>query len=237
MKIQHNPVSPPTQRVSIMPEKPFPSHLKLHKLALAKAEMSGTVPLALFTRLATHSAVAVGLLASAEPLALQLRFGFDSEGWLVIKGYLSGKLPLVCQRCLEVIEQTVALSISLARVVSEQDMARFPSEYEPLVHAEESIEVIDLIEDDVLLSLPLVPMHNDETCAEGLLPLIPLTACDEAFEDSRERDEAEGVRDGAKGVEKDGAKTGEARLADSDSSRDNPFRVLEALKTTVDDDI
>jgi len=165
MKLQHKSVSPPSDRVSTMPEKPFPPHLKLQRLALARAEITGLISSNQFERLREHGAVQPEALEAAEPLVLTLSFGFDSEGWLVIKGNLDGSLPLVCQRCLESYERPINLSICLARVTDECDLERLPGEYEPLLHQEESIGTVDLIEDDVLLSLPLVPKHDIGACS------------------------------------------------------------------------
>lgn len=165
MKLQHSQVSPPSRCVTVMPEKPFPPHLKLQRLALAKAQISGLVPLSQFERLRAHGTVVPEAVDAAEPLVLELSFGFDSEGWLVIKGAVTGCLPMVCQRCLDRFDQPIALEISLARVSDEKQLARLPSEYEPLLHHEESILTVDLIEDDILLSLPLVPMHEPDLCS------------------------------------------------------------------------
>lgn len=205
MKLQHNHVSPPNRsRVSIMPEKPFPPHLKLQRLALAKAEITGLVSLSHFERLREHGAVLPEAFDSADPLVLTLNFGFDSEGWLVIKGTLEGVLPMVCQRCLDPYLRPVLLPISLARVADEKEMERLPSEYEPLVHNEESIQTVDLIEDDVLLSLPLVPMHAPGECSVRYVEASDEPAPQEV----------------------------KAEVA-SAPKRENPFKVLEALKSDV----
>lgn len=202
MKLQHNHVSPPNiSRVSTMPDKPFPPHLKLQRLALAKAEVAGLVFLRDFERLREHGAVSPEALDSADPLALTLSFGFDSEGWLVIKGSLEGELPMICQRCLDPYLRSIVLPISLARVANEKDLGRLPSEYEPLLHDDESIKTVDLIEDDVLLSLPLVPMHPPEECSASFAEAV--------IESVSEK----------------------AEVAPSAPKRENPFKVLEVLKS------
>ncbi len=42
-----------------------------------------------------------------------------------------------------------------------------PDRYEPLILTDEQLSLSKLIEDEVLLSLPMAPMHEPEECPAG----------------------------------------------------------------------
>jgi uncharacterized protein len=79
---------------------------------------------------------------------------------------LNGCLHLVCQRCL----QGCAIDLEEKRrfilVASEADADNYPledEEQEPLV-ASQHFNLLETIEDEVLLSLPLIPKHPEGFC-------------------------------------------------------------------------
>ena len=78
---------------------------------------------------------------------------------------LSGNVQLLCQRCLRPVDVTVSSDRLLYLAGSEAEAERLEATL-----AEEDIEVLvvdgaldlaGLVEDEVLLTLPLVPMHGD----------------------------------------------------------------------------
>ena len=58
-----------------------------------------------------------------------------------------------------------AISPRLARVESEAEAYRLGGEYEPLLIGAERISVRELVEDELLLTLPDFPQHADAQCA------------------------------------------------------------------------
>ena len=93
---------------------------------------------------------------------------------------------LSCQRCLEAVELPVECDVSLAVVGDDEAAANLPQAYEPLVLEGERISLIDLIEDDLLLGLPVTPRHAEHACQA---PPIPETAEPVAPEDAPEETE------------------------------------------------
>jgi len=86
----------------------------------------------------------------------QLEFG-TFEGRPSIEVRVEGEVFLACQRCLKPCRCAVDESASL--VVVARDVDEVPGGYESLLGDPERLSVAELIEEQVLLGLPLVPMH------------------------------------------------------------------------------
>jgi len=91
----------------------------------------------------------------------QLEFG-TFEGRITVAVRVEGEVFLACQRCLKPCACAVDEDALLVLVASDAD--EVPGGYEPLLGDAERLSVAEVIEEQVLLGLPLVPMH--ETAAE-----------------------------------------------------------------------
>jgi len=134
--------------------------LEINPFALAdrRVELSGEMAIAVFTRLAN-------LLASKEGMVqVQLRFGRDKYGPPYLKGQLSTVLRLVCQRCGEPVSCDINVKPCLSPVVSDSQAASLPKEYEPLVTHGEPVLLADVIEEELLLNIPMFPKHRSGKC-------------------------------------------------------------------------
>jgi len=76
-------------------------------------------------------------------------------------------LGLVCQRCLTAVPFCVDSQFRL-RIVSADDrraLQRITPGFEPFVAAEgEAMSLSDVVEDELLLALPMAPMHAEGMC-------------------------------------------------------------------------
>jgi uncharacterized protein len=93
----------------------------------------------------------------------QLRFG-SFEGRTTVDVHVSGEAMLACQRCLGPCE--CALDETAQLILVADDTQDTPGGYEPHVAVPEHLSLAALIEEQVLLALPLVPMHaaDDAQC-------------------------------------------------------------------------
>lgn len=91
----------------------------------------------------------------------------------VIKGVIRAKIQLECQSCLQLLDIKVNSDVKLAIVESDEAAALIPEEYEPLLCNEEKITFNDIIEDEILLSLPAIPKHEYD-CFERQEPDITI---------------------------------------------------------------
>ncbi|MGD2074743.1 MAG: YceD family protein [Gammaproteobacteria bacterium] len=109
------------------------------------------------------------LLASRQgELAVHLEFGLDERRIRALRGSIQGTVTLVCQRCLKGLSFPINLRFCLGIVSSEGEIDRLPEGYEPLLVSGEPIRTLDVIEDEVLLAIPAIPLHEQSgSCKIG----------------------------------------------------------------------
>ena len=89
------------------------------------------------------------------------------RGVPVVEVAVEADIPLVCQRCLGVVEWPVE---SMARVAIVKDLAaadRLDAEFDPFIAADGRLALRDVAEEQLLLALPLVPRHEDDAQCEA----------------------------------------------------------------------
>ena len=99
---------------------------------------------------------------------------------------LKGRVHLVCQRCLQDCAVELAEKRRFILVASEEEADAYPledEEQEPLV-ASQHFNLLETIEDEVLLSLPLIPKHPEGFCE----PHASVFGSDDADEGAQERE-------------------------------------------------
>jgi uncharacterized protein len=92
---------------------------------------------------------------------VRIRFRGGAQGFPEISGTLSGSLGLTCQRCLGVLDWPLELGFQLAVVESEEDIEEVAEPFDTLMAGEHGILLAEIVEDEVLSSLPLAPVHED----------------------------------------------------------------------------
>ncbi len=105
-------------------------------------------------------------LAGALPgteMAVEFRFG-SAETGVAVETHLEGKVVLICQRCLQSVEVPVISDSMLAVLGTDAAANELPEDREPVVADATRLDLRWLAEEEVLLALPLVPMH-DAACA------------------------------------------------------------------------
>ena len=127
--------------------------------------LAGSIPISRLSRLAE------GLLDTAGVVQVSLDFGRDELGRRCIRGRLSSRLVVQCQRCLEPLTLDLDCPVALQPVEGSEEAERVEKEYDPLtISPGERIKLAELIEDELLLSLPQVPKHPPGDCRPGLEP-------------------------------------------------------------------
>lgn len=126
-------------------------------------EIHDTISVSQFSRLS-------GLLASGEgALDFRLKGGISAEGRPGLGLQVQGTLMLVCQRCLEPFEFKLDIAANFVIVPDESALPGEEAERddEDYLVADAHMQVIELIEDELLLAIPLAPMHADDECVAG----------------------------------------------------------------------
>lgn len=97
-----------------------------------------------------------------------LQFGVDANRSYFIKGALAASVELICQRCNKPMNIQVDANISLCPVISEKQAGSLPEEYEPLVTHGELVALKTIVEDELLLALPMAVKHPVGECPAEL---------------------------------------------------------------------
>lgn len=98
-------------------------------------------------------------LAEFAPQALHVDLRVYSDvgrqGWL--EGQIGGRLRLECRVCSESFEWSLHAPVKLALAMSEEDEERLMDAGEPLWVRDDVIRLHEIVEDEVLLALPMMP--------------------------------------------------------------------------------
>lgn len=133
------------------------------RLAELHKTYSGRLKPAVFVRL--NEAVE----GVSEDIDYGLRFAKEA-GRAVLEGHVRARLVMKCQRCLEPVEVAVDSVFRFGVVASEADSERLPDDLDPLLVTDQPVDPLDLLEDELLLCLPLVPMHQPGECRRPSVP-------------------------------------------------------------------
>ncbi|MGF1644819.1 MAG: DUF177 domain-containing protein [Thiotrichales bacterium] len=127
-------------------------------MADKSARLEGALPLARFERLSA---------ALADPQGearFRLAFRHLGAGRYRVSGELDADLTLQCQRCLNPFAARIESRFELAMVESEEAAERALEQdaLESVIVNEQSLSVVELLEDELLLALPAIPRHPED---------------------------------------------------------------------------
>ena len=97
---------------------------------------------------------------------VSLSFGLDEQQLVVISGKANIEVDLECQRCNEVFAHECDVQFTYTPYKGEKTEEEAPEEYD-LVDLNEygEVDLIQLIEDEFILNLPQIPMHDEADCS------------------------------------------------------------------------
>lgn len=137
----------------------LPARVEPYRLAAQGETLEGLVALAELKRLAAEAGPQEG------EARVRLRFEHDAQGRRIIEGRLKATLQLPCRRCLQLMEQRVGSEFLLGMATSDRLAAELPSTHEPLLVEDGQLDLLAVVEDELILSLPQVVYHAEADCA------------------------------------------------------------------------
>ncbi|MCG8315139.1 MAG: YceD family protein [Pseudomonadales bacterium] len=152
-----------------MLESTLPDRIKPVKFAKRNSSFVGKWPLEKFSRLAADTVAASG------EVSIDAAFSYD-EGFPSLCGKLKADVQLQCQRCLEPVIVPLSVEINVAFVVTEERLENLPEPYEGVLLEEDEISIVEVVEQELILALPIVayheqcdfyPYHTEEEKAES----------------------------------------------------------------------
>ena len=148
---------------------PWSKPLAIDRLCRDGAEIDFDLPLAALPRLASRVEQTGGSVRGA------VRFGRHS-GIAVADLSLQGEAMLRCQRCMQPMRWPVRSAVRVALVASAAEADALPGEIEPVLAPEGRLRIAELVEEELLLTLPIVPLHESADCAAPGEPPGPQAA-------------------------------------------------------------
>lgn len=129
----------------------------LDGLAERNAELCGEIQLNRLARLR-------GMLREdAGSVRAVLSFRPRRDGWLIVGLEYRAALTLTCQRCLGSMVYDAGGCVELLVLEDSSLESQAPASLEPVVLDGDRLSPAQLIEDELIISLPLVPRHTDES--------------------------------------------------------------------------
>ncbi len=140
----------------------LPDQIEPALLAEKGAQLDGRVALGKMERLTP--------LLAAEPgeAWVELAFAIDAQGLRTVHGRVRAEVELQCQRCLQPVPCAIDSEFHLAVIASATEERRLPKGFEPLDCSDGPVATVRLVEDEILLGLPLVAHHPDAGCNEEM---------------------------------------------------------------------
>lgn len=136
----------------------IPAHIEPRRLVDRGIALEGAVPATGMKRLNAL------LDAPAGEVQVELSFTRDEQGISAMHGHYQADVTLICQRCLQQVVLGLDTECDVGFVASDEAAKNLPRHYEPVILDDEALDLHALIEDELLLALPVVPMHPMGTC-------------------------------------------------------------------------
>ena len=93
-------------------------------------------------------------------------FERDERNAVVIHSELDVEVKMVCQRCLELVTLPIHSECDYAVVKEGANTQSVPQGYDVLELGESPLDLLALVEDELLLALPIVPAHDPKDCQQ-----------------------------------------------------------------------
>ena len=139
---------------------PIPPHVDPRKLADRGVTLEGSMPLASFERLCDP------LVDNAGMVHAKLAFVRGERRAVTIHSELKVEVKMICQRCLELVVLPIQSECDYAVVKEGADTQSLPQGYDMLEVGEDPLDLLALVEDELLLALPIIPAHAHEDCQQ-----------------------------------------------------------------------
>ena len=134
--------------------KSLPSHRKLFNFAKKEISLSGLYQISDFPKISEIAS------NKSDNVRVDLSFYLKNSKTPCVDGIIELDIVLPCQRCLDDLSLELKVNFNLAFVRHDQQSEELDSHYEIYVIEEEELVTLDLISDEILLSIPMIPMHD-----------------------------------------------------------------------------
>lgn len=142
-----------------MSNGPIPPQVDPRKLADRGISLKGVLPASSLPRLCEQ------FVELPSDVTVQMSFERNEQRLPLIHGLFAVEGKMICQRCLEPVTVPVQGEATYAVVHPDSDIS-VPKALDVLEVGEEPLDVLALIEDELLLALPIVALHDPSVCQQ-----------------------------------------------------------------------
>ncbi|WP_245931922.1 YceD family protein [Marinomonas aquiplantarum] len=136
----------------------LPKYFDPRKYANNELAFEGNMPLNQFEELCA-------ILASDEGNAfIHLDFRVDEDRRYIATGSLTANVQVVCQRCMGAVHHDLEVDLALGFVYDEDHAKNLPNNYDPVVMTDGEVILADMVEQEIILALPIVAYHEESGC-------------------------------------------------------------------------
>jgi len=147
----------------------YPDRVRPEKVAAARRQFAGWVALQSMQRLAD----VLEEPRASDGVEFEIDFKIDQQGQVVADVAVAGRVPLVCQRGLHRFEYPIESRSRLGLITDMAQADALPEDYEPVLYEGDDLALTDLVQEEVLLAIPLVPVSPEsEPVGEASPPVF-----------------------------------------------------------------
>ena len=137
----------------IMNQGLFPVRVDPLKSVELEAEFSGSISVSKLERLQDF------LQDNSGEAQVEIQFGHDEQGTALLRGKCHAHVRMTCQRCMTPVAVALSTDFEVGIVFSDEQAKHLNKQYEPVIADSESLELLPIIEDELILSLPMYAYH------------------------------------------------------------------------------
>jgi uncharacterized protein len=145
-----------------MSQAPVPSYVDTRKIFQHQWEISGFIDLARMPRFRES------LASDAGSVNIDMRFTINEAKRQIMTGRLEASVEVSCQRCLEPLAIELTDDIRLALVKDEEAAKKLEAEWDPWIFTDTKLDLAELIEEQLMLCMPIVNMHAKGECQQRM---------------------------------------------------------------------
>ncbi len=146
-----------------MAHSPLPEHISFQDFPDRDLVLAGQIQADSMPRLRE------AVISTGSPVTVELQLVCERHGCRV-DGKIACTLGLRCARCLGEVQIRVSPHVRLIARSGLESPTETPEDYDLHEYEGHSLELARLVEDELLLALPLVPKHEDiSLCDQGMI--------------------------------------------------------------------
>ncbi len=145
----------------------IPEYIKFEQAKSQDLNINGLLPIKALPRLLD------ALPHGGSDVHVEIHSDIDVNKRLVLNTQFKVSAGLDCQRCMDAYQHPIVSQLQFLPIFNEEQMELLAPEQEPLLLEDGKINLFKMIEDELLLSLPIIPLHPSADCSVKLETISP----------------------------------------------------------------